>query len=261
MKEKLSRNSKFKYYLSLLWEMVLKSYKVQYKKMYLGFGWFFLYPVMQMLVASVVISVFLKVSMTDYFLSLYIGLVFWNAFNYTVQTSTLCYIKNRNLIKKTVFPKSVIPLSICVANIIQISLPITILLGISIVNKYFIFSNLFILFIVYFLFLILIFAISLIVSILNVRFRDLYFIVQGGLQILFYISPVLYQTNLVPNNWMVLFYLNPLTSIIELTRSVIIGSAMPANNLMLVNLFVILLLLNIGYFLFRKNKDLLDDWL
>lgn len=101
---------------------------------------------------------------------------------------------------------------------------------------------------------------GLIISALTTRYRDLVFVITFGVQLLMFITPVIYPLSAANSNFKLLIYLNPITPIIETFRYVFIG----AGNMNLLNLgyslLVTLLILILGIFLFnRVEKNFMDS--
>lgn len=238
-----------------------KQIKSQYKRIHLGFIWFSLYPIIQMIIIGFVITLFQKNISIQYFISLYIGLVIWNTFNLTIQHATTSIVANRMLIKKTLFPAEALPLSICLTNFIQICIPFALFLiytelngSLSIISFLYLFLSLFMLFI-------LTTGISLLTSSLYTKTRDVMYFTQAFLQLLFYATPIIYPLHLIPKNLLFLYNFNPLTSIIGLARLAILKSDTLNITLFISNIIIILIFTLLGYKIFQNKKKNFDDWL
>lgn len=251
----------FYFFFEFLLVTTQKQIKSQYKRVHLGFIWFFIYPVIQMIVIGFVITLFQKNTSITYFVSLYIGLIIWNTFNLTIQQTTTNIVANRMLIKKTLFPVEVLPLSICLTNFIQICIPFALFLiyaglngSLSIIIFLYLFLSLFMLFI-------LTISVSLLTSSLYVKTRDVMYFTQAFLQLLFYATPIIYPLHLVPKNLLFLYNFNPLTSIIGLARLAILKSDTLNITLFISNIIIILIFILLGYKIFQNQKKNFDDWL
>jgi len=90
------------FYLDFLWEMTKRELIIRYKKTYLGFLWAILNPLAQMLIIGTVFSLFIK--QDNYYLFIFIGLIFWQFYLNSTDRSSRSFIDSRNLLQKTKFP-------------------------------------------------------------------------------------------------------------------------------------------------------------
>jgi ABC-type polysaccharide/polyol phosphate export permease len=98
-------------YREVLYSILSRELKVKYKRTYLGYLWSLLNPVLQMAVLAAVFSHIVNKGVKDYTLYLFSGLLAWNFFSTTVQTSSRSLLENENFIKKIYLPKVLFPLS------------------------------------------------------------------------------------------------------------------------------------------------------
>ncbi|MCX5698312.1 MAG: ABC transporter permease [Candidatus Omnitrophica bacterium] len=213
---------------NLIGELVLKDLKLRYGRPILGSFWAFLLPLATVFIFYLVFSVFLKAKTEEapYVLYLMTAIFPWRFFNDSIICSTTCLIDNKNLIRESNFPYYFLPISIVLANMINF-LPS---LAILIFTAFFVLKGLPLLIIllplVLVIQLLLTIGLSIIFSMLYVKYRDLKYILEIALTISFYLTPIFYSIYLVKNSWgPVLFkiYLyNPLTGILIFYRSVIL---------------------------------------
>src|SRR3989304_7521187 len=105
------------HFWDLLWGMTEKELRARYKNTVFGFLWILVNPILQMLVIGFIFAFFLKEPIEHYYFYLFAGLLIWNFFSLSLSKATPSIVYERNLIKKAVFPRSVIPLSIIVSYI------------------------------------------------------------------------------------------------------------------------------------------------
>src|SRR4030043_1972727 len=119
-------------YFDLLFAMTEKEIKARYKNAFFGFLWMFLNPLFQMLIIGFVFQYVTKVSIPNYFVFLFAGLLPWNFFSYTITKNTPLMVYERALLQKAKFPRETLILAMVLANafhlIISIGLMIPILL-------------------------------------------------------------------------------------------------------------------------------------
>lgn len=260
------------YWLDFLFVMTQKEIKARYKHAVLGFLWIAINPLAQMLVMGFVFQFFVPVHVDNYFLFLFAGLLPWNFFAQSLTKATPAFFYERNLIKKAKFPREAIVLSIVLSNLLHFLVALLLLVSALFVDKLF-FENYQLLSLLIYLkqmlwlipaILLLVFftvGLSLLTASLNVRFRDVNFIVQLTIVLWFYATPVIYALNLLPKWLWPIFYLNPMTLIIEIFHHALMNLPFTLINFSWISLFVLSNVCYFGYFIFKKENKNFDDWL
>jgi len=258
----------------LIRELVVKDLKIRYSRPLLGFLWAFLSPMLIVLIFYLVFSLFLQVRIKEapFLLYLMTGVFSWRFFQDSLISSTTSLIDNKNLIRESSFPYYFIPLSIVFANGI-IFLPC---LGILIVTSLFYLRGLplyiVLLPIVLAIHLTLAIGMSLIFSILYVKWRDIKYILEALLPILFYLTPAFYSIYLVKDRFAHLLFSvymsNPFVGILNLYRLAILKGFYPLikEDISLLSLVIVassfaVILLLLGFYFYKKNKNTINDYL
>ena len=253
-------NSNIQYFLELLLVMTEKELRARYKYTIFGFLWLAANPLIQMIIIYFIFSFFIKNPIEYYQYFLFIGLLVWNFFSLSLTKGTASIVNERSLIKKASFPKSVIPLSIILSNLVHLliafvlfTIPI-ILLGLL--------SQDHIIYIIFGLLLLIVFTtgLSLLTSALNVRYRDVNFFVQALLIVWFYITPIIYSIEMMPTKLIWLWCFNPMTTIIQLIQFGFLNATPPIINMFLSNLLIILFIFLLGLIVFSSESKNFDDW-
>lgn len=259
---------------NLIGELVLKDLKLRYGRPVLGPFWAFLLPLSTVFIFYLVFSVFLKAKTEEapYILYLMTAIFPWRFFNDSIICSATCLVDNKNLIRESNFPYYFLPMSIVLANMINF-LPS---LAVLIFTAFFVLKGLPLLIILLPLLLViqllLTLGLSIIFSLLYVKYRDLKYILEIALTVSFYLTPVFYSISLVKNSLApVLFkvYLyNPLTGILIFYRSVILKGfylfiAKDLRWLLSISLAVCFSLgvLFLGFYCYRRFKNKVYDYL
>jgi len=259
---------------NLIRELVLKDLKIRYDRPILGFFWAFLSPFLIVGVFYMVFSFLLKVKTeeTPFFLYLMSAIFPWRFFHDSLMNSTTSLVDNRNLIKESKFPCYLIPISIVLANLVNF-LPS---IAISIVIAFFILKGLpvFIVFLPIALLIHLIVTIgaSIIASILYVKWRDIKYILEVGLLLLFYLIPAVYSFRLVkdsfPHPLFTVYMANPFVGLINAYRLIFLRGFYAAIrqdvgflNLVVAPVTFAVSLFLLGFYLYTKNKDNINDYL
>ncbi|MBI5449693.1 ABC transporter permease [Candidatus Gottesmanbacteria bacterium] len=254
-------NGEVQHFLELLWGMTEKELRARYKHTVFGFFWLVANPILQMAVIGFVFTFLLKQPVKNYYFFLFIGLLVWNFFSLSLSKATPSIVYERSLIKKARFPHAVIPISIILSNFVHFFLafllflfPVLFLGTLSMLS----------LPIILFSFaLLLTFAIglSLLVTSLNVRFRDVNFFVSALLIIWFYATPIMYALTMIPRHLLWLWRFNPLTSILQLLQMAMLGLPGPGPAMLASNVGVIIITTILGIAVFTHESKNFDDWL
>jgi len=264
-------DKKDRFWLDFLFAMTEKEIKARYKHALLGFLWILLNPIIQMLVIGFVFQFFIPVKVDNYFLYLFAGLLPWNFFSYTVAKNTPMIINERSLIQKANFPRESIILSVVLSNLFHFLISLALLIMLLVLDKVLIESysvfetfryilriGLVIPFIIWLT--ILVSGFSLLFSSLNVKYRDVNFIVQAIIPIWFYGTPVIYSIDLLPEILRPLFYLNPMTAIIDGFHYALLNQEFYSIDLALLSLAISLMVFDLGWKVFEKESKFFDDW-
>ncbi len=238
----------------LLSQLIRQQMTLRYRRTALGYLWTLLNPLMMILIMGVVFSSLFKEDLFQFTAFLFAGMIPWNFINGVVSQSGAAYISNEGLIKKIYIPKIIFPLSIVVTLFVDTLLSFTVLLFLIIVLGGQI--SWAIIFVPVALILLLLFAVgvSLIVSIANVFYRDLQYILTIVMQGLFYLTPVLYIKDKMPTVLSELVSLNPLTPLIEIFRAPISYRLLPGYYTLCIAIMISFGTLAIGVWLFLRQE-------
>ena len=260
--------------VDLLGELVLKNLKVRYSRPVLGLFWAFLHPFFTAVVFYIVFSIILKVKTENvpFFLYLMSAVFPWHFLQNSLMGSVTSLVDNKNLIKESRFSHYLIPVSIVLANGVNLLFPLALLLVISAV----ILKGLPIFVIFMPLVLAINFAVavglSVAASVLYVRWRDANYILEIILLLLFYMTPVFYSLRLAeaalgPFLFQV-YMCNPFVGMLCLYRFTILKGFYSGaeKNIGPLYLFVLPLIfaaavLFFGFYLYTRNKDRINDHL
>lgn len=237
--------------------MTEKEIKSRYKKAFFGFIWFFLNPTLQVIIMGVIFSLFIKIP--NYFIFLFSGLLPWNFFSTTINRATPSFVYERSLIQKANFPLEIIPLSLVISNFVHLLTALLIFIPLLYLTNGLFLQNMIFIFPALIWLLIFTSSLSLIFSTLNVTYRDVNFFVQNSLILLFYGSPILYETSSIPLNLRYLFYLNPCSGIFELFHYSIVKNFRLDSGLIISNLLLTILIFFISILLFKKRSKYFID--
>ena len=249
------------HFWELLWVMTDKELRARYKHTVFGFFWMVVNPLLQMLIIGFIFPLVVKQTVDHYYLYLFTGLLIWNFFSLSLTKATPSIVNERSLIKKSVFPRSVIPVSIIFSNLVHyLAALILFLIPLLFIQHFSIMS------LVYFLsglalLILFIVGFCLLTSALNVRYRDINFFVQALLIVWFYATPIVYSLSQIPHRLLWLWRLNPLTSVLQLMQLAFLNAPGPGPAMLVSNISVIMFVAVIGIYTFWKENKTFDDWL
>ena len=239
-------------YREMLFNLVKKDLRTRYKGSFLGFLWTFFNPLLQLIVYTIVFSTIMKINIEKYYVFLFVALIPWMFFAAAIQGSASCILAGKDLIKKIYFPRLIMPIavvSVAFMNMLfsMVIVVLALLLSGVGISKYILLLP-FIMILEYLLAL----GFAFVFSALNVFFRDLEHILGIVLMGWFYFTPVVYNVDMIPKEYLGAFYLNPMTSIVMAYRDILFYKQLPQfDTLGLIFLLSICFIL-IGYFIFEK---------
>ena len=245
---------------------IRRDIEVKYKRSYLGFLWTILNPVSQILIYSIIFSHLMKSKVGGfdgeygYAIFLCLGIIPWTFFSELLLRTTNVFIDNAHLIKKISIPKFVFPI-ICLGSSLFnffVFYFLFIVFAFSVgVNPVIIILNIFVP--LFFLSLMGI-SIGLTLALLNVFIRDVTNIVSIGLQFLFWLTPIVYNLNALPENFRGWLYLNPLSiCIIASQNALVSGLSINLSSFIYPGLVSLLFFITSYFLYFRLVEKLADE--
>lgn len=246
-----------KKYKFLLYELVSRDFKVKYKRSILGIVWSLLYPILTMTVMALVFSNIFKFSTpgVNYLVYLLTGLVMYNYFNEASNLAMSSVVANFSLINKIYIPKYIFPLSKCLFVGINFLLTLIPLYAIIIVTGTPL--NIYHLLLPYAFICLFIFTLGmgLILSAISVFLRDMFYIYGIVMTLWMYLTPIMYDINMISQELQVFFKLNPLYHYINFARRIILYNEIPTPFTFAVCAGTAIVTLIIGVLIFKKNQD------
>ncbi len=247
-------------YWELLAFLVWRDVKIRYRQTLLGGAWALLQPFIAMLIFSFVFNRLAHVQSDGppYKLFAYAGLVPWTFFSTSVTQSSNSLIANHQLVSKVYFPRIFIPLGSVLALLLDAALSLGLFAVMMVYYRWPITPA------VFWLPLFLLGAIlaasgtGLILSALNVSFRDVKYAVPFMVQMGLFVTPVIYPVRYVPVRWQALMGLNPMAGVVIGFRHALLGSE--ANwQVIEVSLATSVVLFVSGLLIFRRMEDKFAD--
>lgn len=248
-------------YRELLYFLVWRDVKVRYKQTAIGATWAIIQPLVTMIMFTLVFDKFANMPSNGlpYPIFSFAGLLAWTYFAKALSQSILSVVGNANLITKVYFPRLLLPVSAVLSGIIDFGIAFVFFFILMI--WYGIVPGWGTLFLPCFLLLTMLTAlsVSLWLSVINVRYRDVGQAIPFLIQIWMFASPVAYPVSVVPEKWRLLYNLNPMSGVIEGFRWALTGSESPPLLPILLSTVMVVGLLYSGLLFFRRMEQTFAD--
>ena len=234
-------------YRDLLWTLVYRDYKVRYAQTVLGFLWAFIQPLVTLIIFTFIFGKAVKVNTQQipYPLFALSGMLAWNYFAYVLNQAGNSIISSHSLITKIYFPRLIIPLSKAFNGFIEF---IVSLLFLAVLMIYYqICPGIQLMYLPFFILILIISSLAMGIwfSAITIRYRDLQQVIPFVVQVGMYLTPVVYPSALVPAKYRYLYFLNPMSGIVEAFRWSILGTTSLPNSVILISISF-----SVGIFLF-----------
>ena len=239
-------------YRELLKTNVKKEVKGRYKNSFLGVLWSFLNPLLQLAVYSIIFGSLLAGDNPTYHIYVCVALIPWTYFVTAVQQADYTIIAYVNIIQKVYFPREILPISVATSGAINFMISSLIILAFCIFSELGLTWYVLLYPVVLFVQYVLILGISFIVSSITVYIRDLEHIIGVVLMAAFYATPIVYKLEQLPPHLAAVMNLNPMTHIINAYRDIFYYQQMPNFENLGILFAISLVLLFVGYFIFKK---------
>jgi lipopolysaccharide transport system permease protein len=249
-------------YRELIYFMTWRDLKVRYKQTLLGVAWAVIKPFMTMVVFTIFFGNLAKMSSDGlpYAVFTLTALLPWELFTAALNQASQSLVKSSNMITKVYFPRIILPLSSILAGLVDFLIAFVILL--LMMWYYHITPTAAVWTLPLYLLLALVTAlgVGLWLAALNVLYRDINYITPFLTQFWLFITPIVYPVSNIPEQWRMLYAINPMTGVVEGFRWALLGSQASAPTGMLaVSSGVAILLLVSGLFYFRRTERRFAD--
>lgn len=254
----------FKRYWFLMTQLILRDFKVKYKRSVLGVIWSLLYPILMMTVMAIVFSQMFrfKVEGINYLVYLMTGIIMFNYFSEASHAAMTSVVDNFLLINKVYIPKYIFPLAKCIFVGINFLLTLIPWLGVIALSyaglgEYTCHFNINYLLLPYVFLCLFLFTVGvgLFLSCVSVFLRDVFYIYGIVTTIWNYLTPVFYSIEILPTKLQYLMRFNPLYQFLNTTRTIVVYEQTPSLATLGMLGFLGLAAVAIGSIVFKKNQD------
>jgi len=248
-------------YRELFYFLSWRDIKVRYKQTAFGILWAILQPFLTMVIFTIFFGRIAGISSNDipYPIFVYVGLLFWNYFSNSLSSASSALVSNQAIIQKIYFPKIIMPVASTLVFLIDFLFASAILIALmafyhfspTLIGILLIIPSLIITFLSFS-------GLGLIFSAINVKYRDVRYALPFFIQLLIFVTPVIYPTNIL-GKYQWLWYLNPMSGVIETIRAGLLGTGAINWGLFASSVLLSIVLFFFGILYFKRaEKDFAD---
>ncbi len=197
-----------------------KELKTRYKGSFLGFLWTFVNPLLQLVVYSIIFPFVMRFNQENYAMFLFVALIPWNFFTSSMQSSCGLIVWNSNMVTKVYFPREVLPISFTLSGVFNMLFSYAIVFPMLALFRVPFTWNLLWLPVLIICQSILCLGLALLVSSVNVYFRDIEYIIGIAMMALYFLTPIMYDISNLPERLQRIMFINPMTGYIIMYRDV-----------------------------------------
>jgi len=249
-------------YRELFYILAWRDIAVRYKQTAIGVLWAVIRPVLTMMILVVVFGKIAKLPSegVPYPIFVFAAMLPWVFFSSAFADASNSLIGNANLISKVYFPRLIIPVAPVIVALIDFMISFAILLILMVWYGYWPDWHVIVLPLFLLLGFLAALGAGLFVASLNVKYRDFRFIIPFVVQLGLYISPVGFSTTIVPEQYRLIYYLNPMVAVVDGFRWAISGGNTAFNpEELIMSVCVVTILCVTGVMYFRKTEKTFAD--
>jgi len=251
--------ARFAYLADLLRELVLRDLKLRYKRTFLGVAWSLVNPLSQWLVLAFIFRSVLNIQIDRYLSFLFTGILAWSWLQASLSSCATCVLDNVSLLRRPGFPAPILPVVVVTTHFVQLLFSIPILLlaasfdgeplspALVLLPLVMAFEFFFLLGLGYFL------------STLHVVYRDTKHLLDVGLMLAFYLTPVFYDASSIPAPFNLAYKLNPMLYLLEAYRDIVVYGRFPGWPTLSILLAMSVSSFVLGYLHFRRRRPSLEE--
>ena len=248
-------------YRDLLYTLSAHRLQVRYKQSVLGPLWAILQPLALLLIYAIIFGRLAGVESEGipYTLFAFAALLPWTCFSTAVSTATNSLVSHFNLVTKVYFPREILPLTYVIAGMVDLAAGGLILAGLLVYQHWSLTLQALWLIPVVGVMFVLALAVSLVLSAIQVRFRDIGMAMPLLLQVWMFATPIVYPLSAVPAQWRSLYMLNPMVGVIDNVRRVLLHGTAPDLTSLGIAAGITIVLLMVALLYFKRIEATVAD--
>lgn len=248
-------------YREMIYSLVKKELRGKYKGSVLGFLWSLLIPLFQLVIYTIVFSVFMNSPIEKFYIFLFVALVPWLFFNSCISSGATSILQQKNLVEKIYFPRMVLPIAYTISYFINMLLSFIIVFAAILISGIGIrFGILWYLPIIMLIEFVMGIGGALLFSALTVYFRDLEYILNIITMAWMYMTPILYSMEQIPESIRSWLFLNPMTAVIIAYRDILYYQQAPDMKTLVYAIVWGIVTLVVGWISFQKlQKNFVEE--
>lgn len=242
-------------YREMIFSLVKRDLRGRYKASVLGFLWTFINPLCQILVYTFVFQFIMRTGIEQFSVYLISGMIPWIFFSTAVSGGTMCIKNQSEMVKKIYFPREVLPISFVTSAFVNMLFCfIMIFLVIVVSGRGFNVVALLFLPLVMIIEYIMALGFTFIVSGLTIYFRDMEHIVGVIMMAWIYLTPIMYSVEMVPERLRSVYYINPMTPVIQAYQEILYYEQIPQMKTLLLSGVFGVVILFVGAIAFKHME-------
>lgn len=239
-------------YRHLTIKLAISDFKLRYKNSILGFFWSLIEPLLMLVVLYAIFSFFMKMNVENYQLFLLVGIISWNMFTRGTTMALVSILGKPGLVNKVYFPREILVVSSSITALLMTLLEFVVLVIFMLIFKVMPTMTVIYFPVILLIQFILVLGISFGLASLNVYYRDVQYIWAVILQAGFFTVPIIYPISIIPEKYVWIIKLNPMTHVVDMLRGSIIYSTTPITRDMMLLTMLTLIIFVIGYVIFLR---------
>jgi lipopolysaccharide transport system permease protein len=250
----------------LVYFLTKRELQVRYKQSFFGVSWAVLQPLIFALVFALFFGVVVKIKAPEglpYLVFVVTGIVPWLFTAQAIQNGSGSLVQDSNLISKVYFPRLALPLAKGLSLLVDLGIALVLMLVVTLVSGVAIASTVYLVPAFLLLSVVTAFGIGTLFAAINVKYRDVQLIVPMLVQILFFVSPVLYSGTQVGDQagkaWSYIYSINPLASAFDGLRWALLDAPYPGTLNILISVASATVVLLVGLFYFKRSEHYFAD--
>lgn len=245
---------------SLIYNFAITDLKIRYRNSILGFFWTVLEPLLLLGVLYIVFTNIFKTQIDHYGLYLLLGIIMWNTFTRGTEISLNSITSRSPIVTQIYFPREILAISSTLTAFMMMCFEFIVFGIFMVVFRFIPPYTIILLPLVLLLEFLLVLGLSFPLSVLNVRYRDMQFIWKVVLQAGFFVTPIFYKIDILPEAIRKVLVFSPLTQIFNMAHDVTIFNKIPSVSSVEISIIMTLAIFIVGYSIFKKvQKRTMED--